>query len=152
MVAAGGGCGWAEQLHPRTSRLTLLLDAGWMESASGTACPGRAFSKFPPSGPPSTAGGQRSVAVSTVGRAYELHRDDNDVENTMESLGVQTRRVLYVDPATHPLTGGRFGPLRPEWTRARSGPGVASPSLTPKDVELRGSKKQREDVLFYVWV
>ena len=46
-----GGFGWAEQLHPRTSRLTLLLDAGWMESASGTACP--AFSKFPPSGTPS---------------------------------------------------------------------------------------------------
>jgi len=44
---------------------------------------------------------------------------------------------------------GRFGPSGPGPGRARGSP---HPRRRPKDVELRGSTKQREDVLFYVWV
>jgi hypothetical protein len=52
---------------------------------------------------------------------------------------------------TWPLPVAGPGPLRPEWTRGRSGPGSPHPRRRRKDVELRGSNKQREDVLFYVY-
>jgi hypothetical protein len=94
-----GGCGWAEQLHPRArSRLTLLLDAGWMESASGTACP--AFSKFPPSGPSETCAARLasiSAAVTSVGwRSLGLWFGDISGNATAQLLTVAAGGVDYL--------------------------------------------------------
>ncbi len=74
---------------------------------------------------------------------------DSVIVRILESFGVDG--AGYDETETEPPSS--VGPPRPKWTGPEE-PGARSPSawLERRNVGLRGSKKQREDALFYVWV